>query len=120
MKSEVQDAMLRRKEVMGRLQEQLTGFDEEESALLNSRLNSKPAKVGHEEMLEMLSATAEEEVEAVASEAVREVEPEVTSEASKIFAEFENMVKDSESKTLKMVSDIEAMKVNASKSPENA
>lgn len=120
MKSEVQDAMLRRKEVMGRLQEQLTGFDEEESALLNSRLNTKPAKVGHEEMLEMLSATAEEEVEAVASEAVREVEPEVTSEASKIVAEFENMVKDSESKTLKMVSDIEAMKVNASKSPENA
>jgi NADH:ubiquinone oxidoreductase subunit E len=95
------------------MQEQLANFNEEESALLSSRFESKPAEVGHEEMLEMMSEAVKEESTEVAPGAVEEVQDDITTEASKIVAEFEAMIKESESKTLKMVSDIRAIKAKA-------
>lgn len=73
MQNEVKEVMLRRKQVMGRYQEQLAGFNEEESALLASRLESGPTEVGHEDMVAMMSETAKEETKAQAEEVVKEM-----------------------------------------------
>jgi dTDP-4-amino-4,6-dideoxygalactose transaminase len=73
MQSELAEVMQRRKEVMGRYQEQLAGFNEDESALLSSRLKSGPTEVGHEDMVAMMGEAAKEETKAQAQEVVKEM-----------------------------------------------
>lgn len=116
MRQEMTDAMLRRKEVMGRMQEQLTGFTEEESELLNSRLPSKPAKVGHDEMLGLMSETVQGEVEAVISKVAEEsvagveVQSDPQDEASTIVDEVAIHVNEAAAKTQEMVDKFMAAK----------
>lgn len=54
MKKEVNAAILKRKEVMGRMQSNIEGFTEEELALLNSQNQGADAEVSEDDMVNMM------------------------------------------------------------------
>lgn len=58
MKKEVQAAILKRKEVMGRMQSNIQGFTEDEQNLLRSQYKGVELDVSEDEMVEMMGATA--------------------------------------------------------------
>lgn len=58
MKKEVQAAVMKRKEVMGRMQSNVQGFTEEEQKLLRVRNNEVDLEVSEDEMVNMLGETA--------------------------------------------------------------
>ncbi|KOS17475.1 37S ribosomal protein MRP4 [Escovopsis weberi] len=85
MKKEVHAAILKRKEVMGRMQAEVQGFTDEEMKLLRSQiLGSQEQEVTEESMLDLMSAAAlgEEEGEAAKKAADKMVEDVGTEQAA--------------------------------------
>ncbi|OAA49605.1 37S ribosomal protein MRP4 [Metarhizium rileyi] len=61
MKKELQAAIMKRKEVMGRMQSKVQGFTEEEQKILRLRNNEVELEVSEDEMVDMLGETAVED-----------------------------------------------------------